>query len=87
LRLATWAGAAMSILGGLGAIATIAEALFWHDTPSGWASIMVALLLVSGVQSMILGVLGEYVGRTFLSANGKPQGTIRSVASNTSVNA
>ena len=26
---------------------------------------------------MILGVLGEYVGRTFLSANGKPQGTVR----------
>ena len=26
---------------------------------------------------MILGVLGEYVGRTFLSANGKPQGVVR----------
>lgn len=81
LRLAIWAGAAMSVMGGIGAIATISEALFWH-TPSGWASIMVALLLVSGVQSMILGVLGEYVGRTFLSANGKPQGTVRSVESN-----
>jgi undecaprenyl-phosphate 4-deoxy-4-formamido-L-arabinose transferase len=31
---------------------------------------------------MILGVLGEYVGRTFLSANGKPQGTVRSVERN-----
>lgn len=82
LRLAVWAGAAMSILGCIGAIATIGEALFWHDTPSGWASIMVALLLVSGVQSMILGVLGEYVGRTFLSANGKPQGTVREVLRN-----
>ena len=40
---------------------------------------MIVLLLVSGVQSMILGVLGEYVGRTFLSANGKPQGTVRSL--------
>jgi undecaprenyl-phosphate 4-deoxy-4-formamido-L-arabinose transferase len=87
LRLAVWAGAAMSILGAAGAIATISEALFWHDTPSGWASIMVALLLVSGVQSMILGVLGEYVGRTFLSANGKPQGTVREVRSNVSVTA
>ena len=36
----------------------------------------------SGVQSMILGVLGEYVGRTFLSANGKPQGTVRSIERN-----
>jgi hypothetical protein len=54
-----------------------------HETPSGWASTMTVLLLVSGVQSMILGVLGEYVGRTFLSANGKPQGTVRSIRRNT----
>jgi hypothetical protein len=46
---------------------------------AGWASTMTVILLVAGVQSMILGVLGEYVGRTFLSANGKPQGTVRSV--------
>jgi len=79
LRLAICAGAALSVAGGIGAVATISEALFMHDTPSGWASTMVVLLLVSGVQSMILGVMGEYVGRTFLSANGKPQGTVRSI--------
>ena len=61
-------------------MATIFEALFPHDTPSGWASTMAVILLVSGVQSMILGVMGEYVGRTFLSANGKPQGTVRDIA-------
>ena len=43
---------------------------------------MTVILLVAGVQSMILGVLGEYVGRTFLSANGKPQGTVRSIERN-----
>jgi len=79
LRLAIFAGLGMSVLGTIGAVATIAEALFVHKTPSGWASTMTVLLLVSGVQSMILGVLGEYVGRTFLSANGKPQGTIRAI--------
>ena len=78
LRLAIFAGLGMSMLGAIGAVATITEALFVHETPSGWASTMTVLLLVSGVQSMILGVLGEYVGRTFLSANGKPQGTVRS---------
>ncbi len=83
LRLAVYAGLALSVLGTIGAVATISEALFVHRTPSGWASTMVVLLLVSGVQSMILGVLGEYVGRTFLSANGKPQGTVRSVSRNT----
>ena len=83
LRLAIFAGLGLSVLGAAGAVATISEALFMHDTPSGWASTMTVLLLVSGVQSMILGVLGEYVGRTFLSANGKPQGTVRSIQRNT----
>lgn len=80
LRLAIFAGLAMATLGMIGAVATIAEALILQDTPSGWASTMVVILLVGGVQSMILGVLGEYVGRTFLSANGKPQGTVRHIA-------
>ncbi|HEY2621258.1 MAG TPA: glycosyltransferase family 2 protein [Acetobacteraceae bacterium] len=82
LRLAIYAGVFMALLGAAGAVATIVEALFLHDTPSGWASTMTVIMLVSGVQSMILGVLGEYVGRTFLSANGKPQGTVRSVERN-----
>jgi undecaprenyl-phosphate 4-deoxy-4-formamido-L-arabinose transferase len=84
LRLAIYAGVFMALIGAAGAIATIAEVLFWHDTPSGWASTMTVLLLVGGVQSMILGVLGEYVGRTFLSANGKPQGTVRLIERNAS---
>jgi len=82
LRLAVYAGVFMALLGAAGAVATIVEALFLHDTPSGWASTMTVIMLVAGVQSMILGVLGEYVGRTFLSANGKPQGTVRSVERN-----
>ena len=79
LRLAVYAGVFMALLGAAGAVATIVEALFLHDTPSGWASTMTVILLVAGMQSMILGVLGEYVGRTFLSANGKPQGTVRAI--------
>jgi len=79
LRLDVYAGVLMALLGAAGAVATIVEALFLHDTPSGWASTMTVILLVAGMQSMILGVLGEYVGRTFLSANGKPQGTVRAI--------
>jgi undecaprenyl-phosphate 4-deoxy-4-formamido-L-arabinose transferase len=82
LRLAVFAGAGMAALGVIGAVATIIEALFLSQTPTGWASTMVVLLLVGGVQSMILGVLGEYVGRTFLTANGKPQGAVRMIVRN-----
>jgi undecaprenyl-phosphate 4-deoxy-4-formamido-L-arabinose transferase len=77
LRLAIWAGLAMAIVGSIGAVEVIIEALTSRTLPSGWASTMTALLLVSGTQSMILGILGEYVGRTFLSTSAKPQATIR----------
>ncbi len=78
LRFATMAGAAMAGLGFLLALVVVIEALFFY-TPSGWASIMVLILLASGAQFMMLGLLGEYVGRAFLSANGKPQGVVREV--------
>jgi undecaprenyl-phosphate 4-deoxy-4-formamido-L-arabinose transferase len=76
LRLAIAAGAAMGILGFLGAVYVFAVGLM-GQTPSGWASLMTVSLLIAGVQFTILGVLGEYVGRAFLSANGKPQGVVR----------
>jgi undecaprenyl-phosphate 4-deoxy-4-formamido-L-arabinose transferase len=78
LRLAVWAGALMAIAGGIGAVATMIEALT-SGTPSGWASLAVIMLLVGGVQCLMLGIIGEYVGRTFLSSNGKPQTVLREV--------
>jgi undecaprenyl-phosphate 4-deoxy-4-formamido-L-arabinose transferase len=68
----------MGALGFLGALYVIGVGLT-GQTPSGWASLMTVSLLIAGVQFTILGVLGEYVGRAFLSANGKPQGIVRDV--------
>ncbi len=78
LRLAVLAGVAMGVLGLIAAAYVIFEALI-GETPSGWASLMTVTLLIAGVQFLILGVLGEYVGRAFMSANGKPQGVVREV--------
>jgi undecaprenyl-phosphate 4-deoxy-4-formamido-L-arabinose transferase len=78
LRLAVLAGVAMGFLGLVAAAYVILEALL-GETPSGWASLMTVTLLIAGVQFLILGVLGEYVGRAFMSANGKPQGVVREV--------
>jgi undecaprenyl-phosphate 4-deoxy-4-formamido-L-arabinose transferase len=78
LRLAIFAGAAMGLAGLLGAAFVIAEALM-GTPPQGWASTMVVTLLIAGVQFLILGILGEYVGRVFLTANRKPQGVVRAV--------
>jgi undecaprenyl-phosphate 4-deoxy-4-formamido-L-arabinose transferase len=78
LRISTLTGFALSLVGGLGAAATVIDALFIAEPP-GWASLMAALMLLSGVQLMILGIVGEYLGRLYLTANRKPQSVVRSV--------
>ena len=78
LRLSTMAGLVVSLIGTAGAILSIVEALF-YETPTGWASLMAAVLLLSGVQLLILGIVGEYLGRLYLTANGKPQAVVKEV--------
>jgi preprotein translocase subunit Sss1 len=78
LRLSTLTGFALSLVGTIGSIVALTEALFF-DPPAGWASLMAAVLLLSGVQLVILGIVGEYLGRLYLTANKKPQSVVKSV--------
>jgi glycosyltransferase involved in cell wall biosynthesis len=77
LRISTLTGMGLSVLGGIAAFFVVIEALVLQATPRGWGSIMAAVLLLSGVQLMILGIVGEYLGRMFLTANRKPQFVVR----------
>jgi undecaprenyl-phosphate 4-deoxy-4-formamido-L-arabinose transferase len=79
LRLATFGGFALSLIGLLGTVWVVLEALL-RATPPGWASISVAVLLLSGVQLTMLGLIGEYLGRLYLTANCKPQSVVREVS-------
>lgn len=76
LRLSVLLGFIMSGLGVLGALFVIVEA-FMSRPPAGWSSLMIAVLLLSGIQLILIGVLGEYLGRMFLTANRKPQYLVR----------
>jgi undecaprenyl-phosphate 4-deoxy-4-formamido-L-arabinose transferase len=78
LRLSTLTGFALSLAGTVGSLMVITEALFFAP-PAGWASLMAAVLLLSGVQLVILGIVGEYLGRLYLTANRKPQSVVKTV--------
>ncbi len=78
LRISTVAGVALSVLGAVGGAMALAEALL-SATPPGWASLMFAVLFLSGVQLLILGIVGEYLGRLYLTANRKPQSVTREI--------
>lgn len=79
LRLAMWLGLVMGAAG-VGGVAWVL-ALWWRgEGPQfGWGSLMAALLLFSGAQMVLLGLIGEYLGRTYLSANRRPQSVERDV--------
>ncbi|MCX7360904.1 MAG: glycosyltransferase family 2 protein [Alphaproteobacteria bacterium] len=79
LRIATLLGLGFGFLGAVAAAIVIAEAIVSDKPPQGWASLMVAVLVLAGVQLVVIGVIGEYLGRMFLAVNRKPQYLVRDI--------
>lgn len=79
LRFATLFGIAFGTLGALAAVVVIVEAISDQRPPQGWASLMVAVLVLAGVQLIVVGLIGEYLGRMFLAVNRKPQYLVREI--------
>lgn len=79
LRLATLLGLVM-VAGGLLGLGLV---FYWWRTGQGpdygWGSLMGALLVFSGTQLVMLGLIGEYLGRMFLTINRRPQAVVRSI--------
>ena len=72
LRAVSAAGFAMAVLAfGYGAYLTV-DYLLYGQTVSGWTTIVVSLMLFSGIQLVSLGVVGEYVGRIFREVKARP---------------
>lgn len=80
LRLATMLGLLMSGLWVLGILYVAASVLLFGAPVSGWASLIIAVLLVGSVQLLVMGVFGEYLGRMFLETKRRPLYVIRDVA-------
>ncbi len=79
LRLATLLGLLMAAAGLLGVAGVVYLRLTNQGPALGWGSLMAALLVFSGTQLVMLGLIGEYLGRMFLTVNRRPQSVVRSV--------
>jgi dolichol-phosphate mannosyltransferase len=60
---------ALSLLAGFG---IMVRALFWGATVTGWASLIVAVCVIGGIQIFVTGVVGIYVGKGFEEAKKRP---------------
>jgi dolichol-phosphate mannosyltransferase len=75
LRFASYFGFTVSAVAFIYALVVVAFKLFSLKPPGytpGWASTIVAVLFLGGVQLMSLGILGEYLGRVYDEVKGRP---------------
>jgi undecaprenyl-phosphate 4-deoxy-4-formamido-L-arabinose transferase len=77
LRMASVAGMLIACLGAVLAVAFLLERLYYPDLERGWASLMVTILMLTGSQLMVLGLIGEYLGRLYMHESGQPQFVVR----------
>ncbi len=72
LRIAVWLALAFAILGLLLALYSIISFLFVPRTVVGWSSIMAAMAILGAAQLLVLGIIGEYIGRILREIRRRP---------------
>lgn len=78
LRLASYAGFVIAGFSVLMIIYVLMQKILHPEIPAGWASLIATILLIGGIQTLCIGMMGEYLGRTYLKLNGKPQFVVAS---------
>ena len=86
LRIATALGIMFAILGFLYVVYIIVNKIINPTVIMGWSSLMAIILLVGGVLLCVLGMIGEYIGRIYISINNSPQFVIKEKVCNSDLN-
>ncbi|HHW94768.1 MAG TPA: glycosyltransferase family 2 protein [Mogibacterium sp.] len=86
LRIATIFGMIMAFVGFIIILALVFIKLTNENIALGWTSMIATTILIGGMIMIVLGVIGEYVGRIYLTLNENPQYVIRSVIDKTGKN-
>jgi len=77
LRAATVFGSLFAVLGFIYGLVIVIRKLSHPEIPAGYSSIMAVLVFSAGMIMMMLGMIGEYLGRIYISLNNSPQYVIR----------
>lgn len=82
LRSATIIGFICALIGFLFGSYTVIHKLLNPSTPAGYSSLMAVILFIGGMIMLMLGLIGEYIGRIYISINNSPQYVIRETKKN-----
>ena len=79
LRIATFFGTLTAILGFLFGLYVIIRKIVHPQVAMGYSSTMAVILFIGGMIMLMLGLIGEYIGRVYISLNNSPQFVIREI--------
>ena len=82
LRVATIIGLICSMIGFISGVALIIRKIVNPSVLMGYSSTMATILFIGGIIMLLLGMIGEYVGRIYISMNNAPQYVIREMVGN-----
>ena len=77
LHFATYLGVLFSLIGLVAALVVFINKMLHPSVAVGWSSIMCAMLILFGMLFLMLGILGEYIGRLVMGMNETPQYVVR----------
>ena len=77
LRIATLSGSAFACFGFIYGIYTVIKKFVNPNVPVGFSAMMSAIMFIGGMLMLMLGMVGEYIGRIYISQNKNPQYVIR----------
>lgn len=77
LAIASMMGILLCIIAFLLLIFVFVRALIWGDPVAGWPSMMCAILLTSGIQLFCMGILGQYLAKTYMETKRRPAYLVR----------
>jgi len=77
LRIASFSGVIVAGIGFLYAVWTIVQKIINPDVLQGWSSTISIMLILGGMVLLVLGMIGEYIGRIYISINNSPQYVVR----------
>ena len=73
LRMVAVLGFFMALIGFVVGLEAVFEKIFLHNSPNGWATVVVLLSVFGGIQLFCLGIIGEYVGQLYKEVKSRPR--------------
>ncbi len=77
LRAASFCGVTFAAIGFIWTLVIVIIRLTTADVPDGWTTIVAVLLMIGGLLMLMLGLIGEYIGRIYICMNNSPQYVVR----------